>query len=373
MDGDQTPGATASAPVAPGSDLARQFVDWAQRKFLPAIPGVFQMGPHPVGTVNVVPDGFMPEHVGAYYTAMLPEGELLEELVGGPIEPVTGINVRSSTAITIAAFLQGRTRQLPNRIRFEALARIKAELQVLVHESIHSLKVADAADMHRDAAFQKLPGADIVGEAFTEAATRAHFDDVLRASGLANADPDILHIQAADMGVYPGIIEAMEAMLRGIVGPMGSTYEAETKKVIQDGCGVPALMNLVDRYITATGGRSEARPVIVRDVLMAFAGLHQDMVQAFQRTDQMTPERAARMVETVRDNGVETGERLATMMSVRARGLTPGGPVRRSIVEPTLVILPGDRTPRPWWPAPRALGGLRGGAVMRSPGGEGLQ
>ena len=242
-------------------DLQERFTDYAKSTLIPALNKVYTNAKTHVGSVSVMPPGAFQGGVKAMFAVFQPGGSedggpgVLEALAGGKIAPITSMYLGAETAITLGAFIQGRSRELPMNIRRELLSELKTELVFVLHESIHSVGPKNMDDFLEESAATHKYGLGPWTEAVTEVATEHDINDILKAAGVDKFDPMILEVEPEHIeGVYSGMVDFARDVLKGLSKMIpGTTYDAELRKLVESGRGPTGLDDIVTRALAARG------------------------------------------------------------------------------------------------------------------------
>ena len=313
---------TSQLSPAPSPDLLNRFVEYAQDTFIPALGEYYNATTH-VGTVSIMPDEMMPEHVGAFYITAKPDGQLLRALVGGEVMPITAMYIAMSTAVTVAAVLEGRSKQLPPQIREQVLKQFKMELKFVVHEATHAVGADDVDAFQREGMLTQRAGLGSFHEAVTELSTQHNLNDIIRAAKLDKADPMLLQVDTPDTGSYVGMVDAAEVLVKGLTAMIpGASYDTELRSLVAQGSGYTGLTGLVGRALSARGVTD---PQAVRAATRAVAGTLRQLDGLYKKTlssfDEHTPRSSVRFaMDQLREQGAQVGRELVQDIESGALG-----------------------------------------------------
>ena len=296
--------------MASTQDLVEQFVSWTKNEFGPALGDFYAPGSAHVGTVAPLPRDMMPSHVGAFYLSTKPDSPLIKILEGDDdITPVTAMSVSLETAIMVAAFRKGRSRNLTRRTRLQFLREFKMELKFVVHEGTHAVGPKDIDEFQREVEATGRAGLTSWKEAITELSTQVNFNKIIEKTGLAEGDPWLLEVDELDSGSYVGMVEAAAVLVRGLSNTIpGADFGSELNALVAAGCGKTGLDNLLRQAFAAHGVHDER------------------LVQSAERmvATSLTELQRAYLATLSRSEHLGRGGVTAAMDQLRARGANRG-------------------------------------------------
>lgn len=207
-------------------DMGRRFVDFAEETLLPAVLASAGVGQQPDVSISLIPDYMMPRGIGATFAYGWAQGNLREMVDPADADATLGVlAVALTSGLLIQAFRGGRTPQLAPDRRAEAIARVSMAVLMFIHEALHRGGNPATADVAADdlAETKSEPRLDIAYEAWTEAAARLHYPDVVVRSGLSAVDEQLLAFDVENptvgesgVGGYPGTADFALAWARGL-------------------------------------------------------------------------------------------------------------------------------------------------------------
>lgn len=356
---------------AQSRDLLTYFVEFAQKTFIPSLEKVYRGGETHVGSLSVIPDDMMPEHVGAFYMTAQPDGQLLRTLAGGPVAPITGMYIGMSTAITVAAVMQGHTQQLPTAMRLKVIEEFKTQLQIVIHESIHSVGPSDIAAFQREGELTARSGLNPWKEAVTQLATQEDMDTILAAAGLTQAEPMMAQVKARDIGSYVGMVEGAQVIIAGLTAMVpGANFSDNLHQIVAQGCGRTALSNLVRSALAANGVTD---PKVTSDLVMKTAATLNKLNRSYKQvlsdldtqasSKQITRDIVDAAMADLRTKGAQAGHAIVD----EVEAVIQGGP---SAERPLRHMGTGPSSQRPMFSSPDSteLAPLRPGQAIRGVG-----
>jgi hypothetical protein len=254
----------------------------------------------------------MPSHVGAFFITENPDGALLRSLAGGDVTPITAMYVTMSTAITVAAALEGRSQQLPAVVRRDVLSEFKTQLKFVVHEATHAIGPPDIEEFEREVEQTARSGLTPWKEAITELATQRNLNAIIQAAKLDRSDPMLLDVADRDTGSYVGMVEAADVIVQGLSAMIpGADAATELRAIVAKGSGRRALDDLVGRAMSARG---RVQPGLVASVRNAIGGcesaLDEEYSETLAKLDIASPERVEPILNRLREHGAASGKRV---------------------------------------------------------------
>ena len=260
-----------------------------------------------VQRVELVGPDDLPEHVAAQYS------------------PLNGGRImwQEESAAILDAFLSGRYRQgtSPQEQLF-FLSQVRGEMQVLFHEVLHSIGVADElqflAGFMRDS---RSPGLRAALEGSNELIAQAFLPTMIERLGLDRVDPRIAKVPTPDMGAYPGQVAAMYQIYSAAAEVTGTTITEQLIDAARLESGGAAMLQLVQRCLATRGmdRDPEAVTTVGRQILNELGACQQEFFATLEeggRPGAPRPTRAsiARDLRVLRQQGTAHGRRAVAVL-----------------------------------------------------------